>query len=88
MNLSQLKDRIIVNINTVSYTHLDVYKRQVFAVPLLTSTWAKLLNYGFNNYKGVNVIQKGKSFAQVEVNKGTANTIDAVAKENVSVRCV
>ena len=45
----------------------------------------KLLNYGFNNYKGVNVIQKGKSFAQVEVNKGTANTIDAVAKENVSV---
>ena len=45
----------------------------------------KLLNYGFSNYKGTNIITKGGEFGEIKINKGYEDSVKVVAKDNFTV---
>lgn len=45
----------------------------------------KLLNYGFSNYKGTNIVTKGGEFGEIKINKGNEDNVKVVAKDNFTV---
>lgn len=45
----------------------------------------KLLNYGFSNYKGTNIVTKGGEFGEIKINKGYEDNVKVVAKDNFTV---
>ncbi len=45
----------------------------------------KLLNYGFSNYEGTNIVTKGGEFGEVKINRGYEESVKAVAKDNFTV---
>ncbi|WP_329384859.1 D-alanyl-D-alanine carboxypeptidase family protein [Anaerofustis butyriciformans] len=45
----------------------------------------KLLNYGFSNYKGTNIVTKGGEFGEIKINKGNEYNVKVVAKDNFTV---
>ncbi|RBP45575.1 D-alanyl-D-alanine carboxypeptidase family protein [Garciella nitratireducens] len=46
---------------------------------------AKLLDYGFTNYEGLNIIEKEEEIQKVSVEKGTMNTLTVVAKDSLNI---
>ena len=46
---------------------------------------AKLLDYGFANYEGLNIVEKGEEVQKVSIEKGKISTMMAVAEEPLNI---